>query len=565
MKNSLSCLIGLCALILNAAVANAADGSEVAISDYGWLSLLPAIVAVILAIATRQVIVALVGAIFAGALPLADWQPFTAAVRTVDTYIVGALVPVDGSAADPFYMQVILMTFFLGGLVGVLVRSGGAAGLIQPLLKFATTRERGQVLTAATGFLIFFDDYANTILVGGTMRPLTDRLKISREKLAFLVDATAAPIAGLAIVSTWVGVEIGYIGEGCKEAGLNPDSAYAIFLATLPYRFYPLYLIAFVFLIGWTGRDFGPMREAEARARDIEEAPAATTDPSVEHNANEARPNIWNAAVPLAVLLISLTAGMIWAGTSSIAAENIDSSFEAKPVEYTVQNILDRSDSTRMLLLASAAASAIAVLMGVATRSTSLAELVAGWLTGVKSMVEAVTVLILAWAIATICDADHLGTATYLSGLATGIVSPAMLPAIAFVLAAVVALCIGSSWTTMALLIPSLMAIAADLNGGVPEPFSAVQLGTVGAVLAGAIFGDHCSPISDTTVLSSAASGCDHLRHVITQAPYAVTVAVISLVCGYVPSGFGVSPWLLLPIGFATIFLTIRVFGRKSV
>ncbi|WP_197439727.1 Na+/H+ antiporter NhaC family protein [Calycomorphotria hydatis] len=555
-------------------VAWAAESTET-ITHHGWFSLVPPLAVLVLAVLTRQVIVALLGAIYVGALPFVGWNPFAALLRMVDTYIVGELVSVDGSPGDPFHVQVILFTLFLGALVAVMTTSGGTAGLIAPLLPYAKTRERGQLLTWLMGFLVFFDDYANTILLGGTVRPLTDRLGISREKLAFLIDSTAAPIAGLAIVSTWVGVEIGYVSDAYQQAGLDVDG-YTIFLATTPYRFYPIFLLVFVYCIAWTGRDYGPMRTAELKTlkeggcgRDNVSPPVSShsesTSNSTEGNLapDPSHPKILNAVLPLVVLIAGLLIGMLWTGVSSIHNENS----AGGNVPFTLWDLLDRSDPTRMLLLSSFGAWMTAVGMAVATRANSLAESIAASLAGMRSMIEVSTILVLAWTLATLCNSDHLGTADFLVSLSEGVLSVSLLPAIAFVISGVVALCTGSSWSTMGLLIPIFVPVAANLLAGQSDaevdPFNTVLLATTGAILAGAIFGDHCSPISDTTILSSGAAGCDHLAHVSTQMPYALTVGGIALFAGYLPVGFGVPWWILLPAGPVIIYALVRTCGKR--
>ena len=313
------------------------------------------------------------------------------------------------------------------------------------------------MLTWLLGFLVFFDDYANTLLVGGTMRPLTDRLRISRAKLAYLVDATSAPVAGLAIVSTWVGVEIGYIQAGFEQMGLDAD-AYTVFVRTLPYRFYPIYLLVFTACVAATGRDFGPMRRAESLQRR-----KTAADPLREPALPRGRFAWLNAVLPLLALLCGLTGGMAWTGLVAVQAENAAGG--AVPLDFWA--VLERSDPTRMLFVAAFAASATAVLVAVASRSLSLSQATEAWLDGVRSMIPAACVLVLAWMIARICDDQHLDTAGYLVELTRGVVSPNWLPALAFVVAGAVAFATGSSWSTMALLMPLFMTFTAALVPGV--------------------------------------------------------------------------------------------------
>jgi Na+/H+ antiporter NhaC len=523
----------------------------------GWVSLLPPVVAVLLSVLLRDVLISLFAAVYAGAVLL--WpNPFEAFLRSADTLVLGEIAPSSNGGADLGHATILLFTFFLGAMVAVMSRSGGTAALLGHADRFATTRERGQVLTCLLGLLIFFDDYANALLIGGTMRPLTDRLKISRAKLAYLIDATSAPVAGLAIVSTWVGVEIGYIASGFEQVGVKTDG-YTLFLQTLPYRFYPVFLMAFTFLIAWTGRDYGSMRRAEARAQ--EQDPLFTAGAAASDHP-PVRPSLMNALVPLAVLLGGLIIGMGWNGVTAIEAHNRTAAV-ADRIEPTILAILDRSEPVDVLFLASFGAAVSAIAISLLTRRLKLMEATDAFMSGMKSMLPASAVLVLAWAIARVCDPENLNTAGYIVHVTSGALSAEWLPALSFVVAGAVAFATGSSWSTMGLLMPLFIAVAWSILPEGTPPDAGPMLGTMGAILAGAIFGDHCSPISDTTVLSSAASDCDHIEHVTTQMPYALSVGVISLLFGYIPAGFGVSSLITIPLGFAACYGVVRFCGRR--
>ncbi len=242
-----------------AAQADTATASS-AVHPFGWLSLLPPLLVIFLAIATGRIVVSLILGVFVGALISAGGNPLIAVAGALETHLWQAL-------ADPDHLRVFVFTLLMGAMVGVMHRSGGMHGLVDSLLRWVTSRRRAHLTTWLLGLIIFFDDYANTLLLGGTLRPMTDRFRISREKLAYLVDSTAAPVAGLALVSTWVAGEVGYIQAGLDELGAAADQldAFGVLVATLPYRFYVLWALVFVALVGWTGRDFGPMLAAERR------------------------------------------------------------------------------------------------------------------------------------------------------------------------------------------------------------------------------------------------------------------------------------------------------------
>ncbi|QDU36685.1 Malate-2H(+)/Na(+)-lactate antiporter [Maioricimonas rarisocia] len=538
-----------------------------------WMALLPPVVAILLAIWLRNVIVGLLVAIWCGVLLLSVgeagwWAPLLAIRDMMETYIVQEITQPGSSGG---HVMIILFTMMLGCLVGVMSQSGGSRALVEWMSRFASNRCRGQIATWALGLVIFFDDYANTLLVGGTMRPMTDRLKISREKLAFLVDSTAAPIAGLAIVSTWVGFEVGLIDESLRQLALaygDPSlhvSAYSLFLATIPFRFYPIYLLAFGLVIAWTGRDFAAMRTAEQQAQ-ITPPPdvASPTSADAQGTASVGPPTrLANALIPLGVLILLLVFMMTWTGWTGLSPGS------SRGALATVRDIVSNADSNRSLLLSAFVASMVAIATAVWLGSLSLNDAVNAWVDGGKSMLLGVIVLVLAWSVSTICDADHLNTAGVLVEWTAGLLTPRWMPVIAFLLSAVVSFATGSSWATMGLLIPlvtpltfGLLRAAAEQNGAPVDVSHPLLLGAIGSVLAGSIFGDHCSPISDTTVLSSVACDCDHLAHVRTQLPYAMFVGTVAILLGCLPIGFGWSWWLLLPAGLVSVVLGVRWLGK---
>jgi len=535
---------------------------EVAIT-FRWFSIVPPLLAIVLAVWLRNVIVALFVGVWSGAIIYLHFDFAQAFVRTLDTFLIDELVELD----DPGHPHMMIATFtlLLGAMVGVINRSGGSRALVRSMARFTSRREHGQMATTALGFVVFFDDYANTLLVGSTMRPVTDRLKISREKLAFLVDSTAAPVAGLAIVSTWVGVEIGYISDTYSRLGMSSE-VYGTFLATIPYRFYALHLLAFVWLIAYMGRDYGPMHTAEVRAFTTGELRRGEMAPAAEAAEGDgSRELLRDALIPLAVLLVSIIVGLWWTGSAELAAQNVVLREQGEPqIATTLYGVLANSSSNQVLLISSFLAAAAAVASSVASRTTTLEQSMEGWMDGMRSMFLAVVILVLAWSVATVCDVDHLNTAGFLVEITQGLLSVHWMPALAFLLAAAVSFATGSSWSTMGLLMPLIISLTyyllLDLNEA--EPNHHLLLGAIGGVLAGAIFGDHCSPISDTTVLSSAATDCDHLDHVATQIPYAVSVAAVALVFGYIPVGFGYSPIILLPLGLIVLFLLVQFLGR---
>jgi Na+/H+ antiporter NhaC len=524
-----------------------------------WLSILPPLLAISLALITRQVIVALVLGVWLGSTILTG-DPAGAFLRVGDTYLVGALS--DGSHA-----AIILFTAILGGMVGVLARSGATGGIVHWLRGLGGGRRSGMASTAVMGTAIFFDDYANTLLVGSTMRPLTDSLRISREKLAWLVDSTAAPVTTVAIISTWVGFEVGLLQDAMAKLGGDGGAAYTFFLRSIPYSFYPLLMLLFVYLIAVSGRDFGPMRRAELRALETGQVLRPGSRPAGQEEMDEAfqthdsnqpdRPpaNPALAGVPILSVILTTALGLFLGGRQAALAEGIGNP--------SLRDTLNHADSFAVLTWAALVGAVLSIVLVVAARRLSLREALDGYVDGTKSMLIALTILILAWSLSAVCEELH--TAEYLVSVSQQVLSVHLLPTVVFVLAAAVSFATGTSWGTMAILMPLVypmgvqLPAAAGLDAGLA---ASIHLAAVSAVLAGAVWGDHCSPISDTTIMSSLASGCDHVDHVRTQMPYALSVAGVALVCGYLPAGFGLSPWVSLVLGAGGVLVLVYRLGK---
>lgn len=523
------------------------------------LSILPPLVAIVLALITRQVLVALFCGIWLGVTFVFDYNPLLGFLNTLDKYIIEAL-------ATPEHIFILVFSLALGGMVGVITRSGGTQGIVEKLSRYAKNSRGGQLATWAMGVLIFFDDYANTLIVGNTMRPLSDKLRISREKLSYLVDSTAAPVANIAIISTWIGYEVSLISQSFTSQGIE-DNPYLIFIQTIPYNFYPLYTLAFGFCVALLLRDFGPMLRAERRTlstgKVLGDGATPLADLAVpEIMADENTPKRWyNALVPVALVVLVVMAGLVYTGLESLASSG--TAITELSLIHQVSSIIGAADAFAVLMWAAFVGSFAAIIMAISQRLLNLHQALEAWVGGVRSMIMAALILTAAWAIGKICI--DLYTADYVVSLSKSFLIPQWLPLVMFLSAAVIAFATGTSWGTMAILMPIAIPLAHKfpLETGLDEAHAmSLLLSTTAAVLAGATFGDHCSPISDTTIMSSMASGSDHIDHVRTQLPYALTSGVIACLFGYIPIGFGLSNWLMLPLGFLVTFLVVRVVGK---
>ena len=519
----------------------------------GWLSLLPPILAIVLALTLREVILALFSGIWLGAIFLNNFNPFVGFMRALDTYLISSL-------NDSSHVAIVMFSLTLGGMVGVISRSGGTQGIVAKLSKWAKNSRGGQIATWAMGVFIFFDDYANTLIVGNTMRPITDKLRISREKLSYIVDSTAAPVASIAIISSWVGFQIGLISQAFKNIGVSKD-AYITFLMSIPYASYSVLAIIFVFLIGLTLRDFATMYRSEQRAFSTgkvlsDDARPLADDKALDLQAEKGSPLRWyNAAIPILVVIFITMFGLYFSGKASLGqgASGVN-----------LGEIIGAADSFDVLMWAAFLGAATAIILAVAQRILTLRKALDAWLSGVKAMIIAMIILILAWAIGNVCG--DLNTADFVIAVTRSILSPHLLPLLTFVVAAFIGFATGTSWATMAILVPIVIPMSFELtsSAAISVPVGhTILLGTIGAVLSGSVFGDHCSPISDTTIMSSMTSAADHIDHVRTQLPYAITVAAVASLVGYLPAGFGFPVWMSVILGSGILLVILFIAGRR--
>jgi Na+/H+ antiporter NhaC len=531
-------VLGFAVLVLALPSTDVARGSA-------W-SLLPPLVAITLALMVREVIASLVVGVWLGTTMLADGNPLAGFLRVADTSVRNALT-------DSDHVSIIVFSMLLGGMVGVMSRSGGTQGVVKSLERLVTTPRRAQVATWLMGILIFFDDYSNTLIVGNAMRPVTDRHLVSREKLAYLVDSTAAPVACVAVVSSWIGYQVSLLGDAlaASNSEINPIS---LFIASLPYAFYPLFALSITFLVAVTRRDWGPMYRAERRAQ-TGQLLAETAQPLADYESSGLTPDEsapsrwWNAAIPVFSVIISTLVGLYVSGL-----QNLDRSGAGTT---SLREVIDASDPFTVLLWASligvACAVMLAVVQGILGLRTALEAVVGGF----KSMLPAVVVLVLAWSLGEVCQ--ELATADFLVRVVGPAVPPGALPAAVFLVAATVSFATGTSWGTMAILTPLAVPLALHSPAAAPHLLAA----TVSAILGGSVFGDHCSPISDTTIMSSMASSCDHVDHVRTQLPYALLGAIVAVAVGYIPgAALGIPAGVLLLAGLVVVVGWTMIVGR---
>lgn len=512
-------------LIFSPQLFAVADSIEVS-----WYGIIPAVLAIFLAIFTKQVISSLLIGLVVGSV-------IQSSLSNSETYVFGIEKVFDhyllNSIADKGHAAIILFSLLIAASIHIMTKMGAFNGLIKGLSKYAKSKRSALMITYFMGFFVFFDDYANTLVVGSTMQRITDRFKISREKLAFIVDATAAPIASIAFVSTWIGYEIQLIKEGMENSNYSgSESAYGIFLNAVTYSFYPVLILVFVFMLILSGKDFGSMKNFESRKQKFK---------GIIKEQGKSIHAIW-AILPVFVLICVTLFGIYRTGDT----------------QEGFINAIQTGDCYKGLIWGSASFFSIVFVISIFSKNT-ISQNIDWMFTGMKSIFPALVILILAWALNTVLEDLHLGS--YIGHLMTvGNVPFYIIPLITFVLSSVIAFSTGSSFSTMGILIPIILTVCLSFYE-TPEFESYIFYSSIASVLSGAVLGDHCSPISDTTVLSSMATGCNHINHVKSQLVYCLVCGSISVILIFLNCVLNVNIWVVYSIGFLLILLIIRVLG----
>lgn len=482
--------------------------------EHSILSLVPPALAILLAVVTRRVLVSLGVGIAAGALMLCRFS-----VTDTITYLGQTVLSLvwDDGALNTWNLYIILFLILLGIMTSCISAAGGSRAFGEWAMQRIRSPRGARLLTVFLGIFIFIDDYFNSLAVGSISRPLTDRHGISRAKLAYIIDSTAAPICVISPISSWGAYIIALIGTilGAHSFG-GAHTPLGAFLEMIPMNFYALFTMLMVLLLAWTGWDFGPMRIQEERARQGEVFdPAKGSLPGSGDNRGAATGKVRDLIVPIVVLIGATTAAMLWTGAKAMG-----------DTPFSILGAFENTDVAASLVYGGIAGLVtIMILMGVAGRPAR--EYGGAISEGTRSMLPAIWILLFAWTIITIIKA--LKTGAYLSSMIDGTIPVAFIPVLLFLLSGLMAFATGTSWGTFGIMLP----IAGDIAAATaPE----LVLPVLSAVLAGAVLGDHCSPISDTTILSSTGAGCHHMDHVMTQLPYALASAGVATI-GYLVLG----------------------------
>ena len=522
---------------------------------FGLLTLIPPVLSILLAFFTKNVYSSLLCGIWAGALLLSKSEGFFTTVYNSFEKLIVIIITV---LSDSWSATIIAQLITISGMIAIISKNGGSFAIASTIAKKAKTARSAQIFTCFTALFIFFDDYANCLITGPVMITITDKLKVSREKLSFLVDSTAAPIAGIALISTWIGYELGVLRDAYIIAGVADPNTYQIFIQTLPYRFYNFFILGFLFIIAFLNKDFGPMLRAEQRARQkgimVNSSPSESIDdflipdPKIVYKMS-------NALIPLSVLILGTFFGIWYDGYRELVSNNTD--FSTLHGYNYMLAILGSCDVIVVILKASILASIVAIIVSIINKSISFFEAIKIWIIGAQNLTSTVIILILAWSISAIIK--EIGTSAYIITMLQNNIPVVIIPTITFILASIIAFSTGTSYGTMGILMPLAIPLVATLSGDANSTLTTI---TAGTVLTGAIVGDHCSPISDTTILSAGGAGCPLIDHVNTQLPYTIFVASISIICGYLLIALGLPIIVSYVIGFISMITIVFFIGK---
>ncbi|TYT74437.1 Na+/H+ antiporter NhaC family protein [Desulfobotulus mexicanus] len=513
----------------------------IAYDTSAW-SLLPPAIAIVLAILTRKVLISLGVGILVGAMMLWGFSPVATLVYLSE--IILSLVWEDGGV-NTWNVFIILFLILLGIMTRAIALSGGSRAFGEWAMKRVASRRGARLLTAFLGVFIFIDDYFNSLAVGSISRPVTDRHRVSRAKLAYILDSTAAPVCVISPVSSWGAYIIALIGGVLTaHAFVVPHTPLGTFMAMIPMNYYAIFAIGLVFFTAWTGRAFGPMKVHEERALagmlyDPERLPIAGNIEAVE---DHGKGSVQDLIQPILVLIVATTAAMIWTGAQELGEE-----------PFSLLGAFENTDVAKALVYGGLAG--LAVTFGrMVLAGHSAKTYVSSILDGTRAMLPAIWILLFAWTIIIVIKAIQTGT--YLAGMIDGTIPLALIPVLIFLISGLMAFATGTSWGTFGIMLP----IAGDIAARVaPE----LLLPVLAAVLAGAVLGDHCSPISDTTILSSTGASCHHMDHVLTQLPYALFTAGLAAIA-YLVLGFTGSVWAGFAAGGVLFVFSAFVVLKKN-
>ncbi|GJQ61725.1 MAG: sodium:proton antiporter [Melioribacteraceae bacterium] len=502
--------------------------------SYGILALGPPLLAIILCFITKRVLISLFAGVFLGATIISGWNPLAGVEYSLDSII--------GSLTDEWNARLLLFNLLMGSGVAFIWRLGGSKALTNSVSKKVKTKRQAGLGAWTLGMVVFFNDYVNAAIVGNVFRDVFDRMKISREKLSYILDSTAAPVATF-FISDWIAFQIGMIKSGMDAAGISGVSSFSAYLNSVPFNLYAIFAVLLVGIVIITKKDIGKMKNAEYRAETTGKVIRDGATPMLDVNnelgkERDKNPKLLSFFLPIVALVVVTLYGF----------------YETGKAGKGLMGILAETDPAKALLWGGFAMAATGMVIALSRKIMNLKEIMETFIDGMKLMLLACAILVLAWSLGGITK--DMGLAQYLIKLTGDSLDFTFLPVIIFFTGMITAFATGTSWGAMTILTPVAIPLTYQITGDVY-----ISTAMAGVVFSGAIFGDHCSPISDTTVLASIFSGSDHMDHVITQLPYALLTAGTAF-SGYLLFGFaGVSPFIIIPLGMIILIILLYLFS----
>ena len=512
--------------------------------EYGWLAVLPPLVAILLCFITKRVLISLFLGIFTGALIISGFNPLSAAGYSLETIIA--------QVTDDWNARLLIFNLLMGAGIAYIWKLNGSKALTDWARTKIKTKKGASVGAWLLGIIIFFNDYCNAAIVGNVFRDISEEHKISSEKLSYILDSTAAPVATF-FISDWIAFQIGMIGSGMDAAGISTEtiSPFAAYIKSIPLNLYCIFTVIFVGIIAFTGKDFGSMAIAEKRAEKegkiIRDGSSPMLDVGTElgEPMKDVKPRIMTFFLPIIALVAVTLVGFYYTGLSPET--------EGKGL----MEVLGAADAATALLWGSFAMTFTGITLALGTRIMSIKQTMDSLIDGMKLMLLACIILTLAWALGSITG--DMALADFIVAKLGGSISFGFIPVVIFLLGMLISFATGTSWGTMTILTPIAIPLTYKITGDVN---TSVMM--AGVVFSGAIFGDHCSPISDTTVLASIFSGADHIDHVTTQIPYALTTAAVALLMYILYGVFNLTPAILIPVGIVILYFLPSILSGKN-
>ena len=532
----------------------------------GIITLVPTVLSVILAFVTHNVIFSLLIGFLSGVLILGGVYATSFADMPLKIFSY-LYICIKDVIFDIENIEVLLLCFAVGGMIDVVRSSGGFESLAIKLTKKVNSPRKAGILASILGCLVFFDDYANALIVGPVMKPISDRIKVSREKLSFIVDSTAAPVSGIALISSWIAVEVMSIESGLELVGQNANG-FGLFISSIPFCFYCIFAITFIFVNSISGKDFGPMLKAEIRARKGQPASKESLDfdEDSKDKIHDARENM-NKKIFIGVgstiflVVFALITFYINGRSSAIAAGvlSTNSSFNFT----NIMTAISYADTKNIITISAIVSSVFAIVFGYIFKLFEIKESIKSWFTGAFKISDNVFMLVLAWFLTE--TVKKLGTTYFVVGLITADVNPIIIPISVFIGCCIIS-CASGSFGCMSVVMPLAIPLAykAISIGGVIDS-EIYLLVCIGSVIAGSIFGDHCSPVTDCTILAAAGSGCSTMEHCFSQLPYTLVNCGISIICGIIFVCLGVNVFVSILLGIALQTLIMVFIGKKPI